>query len=90
MSLDVFMAVLLLVLQVGIAFAAFFGVLTGYLPPRLRLPVRAALTVQWLVLLGFAFFLIGWLFGLLSILLSPIYMLLSRPVAARYAQRLRR
>jgi hypothetical protein len=42
------------------------------------------------VLLGFAFFMLNWALGLLSLLLSPIYTFLSRPLADRYADRLRR
>lgn len=88
--LDVFVVALFLVLQVGFALVAFFFMLAGRFGPRLRYPVYLALAVQWLVLFGFAFLMLNWAMGLISLLLSPVYAVVARPLAARYAERLRR
>lgn len=78
------------VLQLGFMLAAFFIMLARHLPARLRLPVYIALGIQWLVMLAFAFFLLDWLLGVASLILSPLYALLARPAADRYAERFRR
>jgi len=86
-TLDAFVVLLLIVVQVGLVAVAFFTMLAVHLRPVLRLPLAIALGVQWLVLVTFAFAIFGWIFGLASLVLSPVYALVARPVANRFARR---
>ena len=77
-----------IILQVGLATIAFLIVLNGYLLGSKKAHIDAGLSVIWLILLGISVLAFGWRIGLLSLALSFVYGIISRPIAASISRKL--
>ena len=77
-----------IILQIGLATIAFLIILNGYLRGSKKAHIDAGLSVIWLILLGISVLAFGWRIGLLSLALSFVYGIISRPIAASIARKL--
>jgi hypothetical protein len=78
----------LAILHFGLVVTAFLVVLNGYLRGAKKAQIDATLSILWLILLGIAFVSFGWKVGALALVLSFIYALIARPIAASVARRI--
>lgn len=81
------MAESLIGLHIGLVSIVFLVVLNGYLRGAKKVQIDATLSVLWLILLGIGFVSYGWKVGLTALVLSFIYALISKPIAASTARR---
>lgn len=78
----------LYVLHTALAFICFLVVLNGFLRGAKKQNIDVVLSLTYVGLLSTVFWFFGWLAGALAFVLSILYALLLRPVAARAAARL--
>ena len=78
----------LILLYVGLALLVFLLVLNGHLRKPYKIQVDVALGILWVSLVGVGFFSFGWKIGVVSLVASLIYGLLSKPIATLIARRM--
>lgn len=78
----------LTVLHIGLAFTAFLIVLNGYLRGAKKAQIDAVLSLVWLGLLAVALFAFSWRAAVFALLLSFVYAIVAKPIAAALARAL--